>query len=59
MLCKLIALVDPNAVDERAVNMKKLSTFKVIENNNLCINAAKDIGCRITNIGAQQGHTRD
>lgn len=52
LLCKLINLVDKDAVDERAINTKKLSKFKIIENNNLAINAAKDIGCRITNIGA-------
>ncbi|KAJ8606273.1 hypothetical protein CTAYLR_010313 [Chrysophaeum taylorii] len=52
LLCRLINLVDADAVDERAINTKKLSKFKIIENNNLAINAAKDIGCRITNIGA-------
>lgn len=52
LLCRLINLVDPDAVDERAINATKLSKFKIIENNNLAINAAKDIGCRITNIGA-------
>jgi len=52
LLCKLIALVDSDSVDVRAVNMTKLSKFKIIENNNLAINAAADIGCRVTNIGA-------
>jgi len=53
VLCRLISLVDPDAVDLRAINFPpKLSKFKIIENNNLAINAAKDIGCRITNIGA-------
>lgn len=52
LLCRLIGLVDADAVDERAINTTKLSKFKIIENVNLAINAAKDIGCRITNIGA-------
>eukprot|EP00633_Aureoumbra_lagunensis_P001983 CAMPEP_0197286376 /NCGR_PEP_ID=MMETSP0890-20130614/1799_1 /TAXON_ID=44058 ORGANISM="Aureoumbra lagunensis, Strain CCMP1510" /NCGR_SAMPLE_ID=MMETSP0890 /ASSEMBLY_ACC=CAM_ASM_000533 /LENGTH=789 /DNA_ID=CAMNT_0042754655 /DNA_START=78 /DNA_END=2447 /DNA_ORIENTATION=- len=52
ILCRLINLVDPDAVDDRAVNYTKLSKFKMIENANLAINAAKDIGCRVTNIGA-------
>ena len=58
LLCKLVALIDGDAVDLRAVNMGALgraadrkATFKVVENCNLAINAAKDVGCRVTNIG--------
>ena len=53
IFCKLVNIVEPETVDERALNMKKkLSKFQVIENCNLAINAAKSIGCQITNIGA-------
>ena len=58
LLCKLVSLIDADAVDLRAVNLGALglandrkATFKVIENCNLAINAAKDVGCRVTNIG--------
>eukprot|EP00618_Florenciella_parvula_P031483 CAMPEP_0119481916 /NCGR_PEP_ID=MMETSP1344-20130328/10019_1 /TAXON_ID=236787 /ORGANISM="Florenciella parvula, Strain CCMP2471" /LENGTH=665 /DNA_ID=CAMNT_0007516297 /DNA_START=158 /DNA_END=2151 /DNA_ORIENTATION=- len=55
IFAKLVNMVDSEAVDERALNMKKtkkLSKFQAIENCNLAINAAKSIGCQITNIGA-------
>ena len=51
--CAQINMVDSEAIDERALNLKvKLSKFQQIENCNLAINAAKAIGCQITNIGA-------
>ena len=60
LLCRLIGLVDGDAVDERCINFGVLgkagdrkATFKVVENCNLAINGAVDIGCRITNIGAR------
>ena len=53
IFAKLVNLVDADAVDERALNMKaKLSKFQIIENCNLAINAAKSIGCSLVNIGA-------
>lgn len=53
IFAKLVNLVEPGTVDERALNMKKkITKFQVIENCNLAINAAKAIGCRVTNIGA-------
>jgi hypothetical protein len=53
IFAKLVNIVEPDTIDERALNMKaKLSKFQVIENCNLAINAAKGIGCQITNIGA-------
>lgn len=53
IFAKLINLVEPDAIDERALNMKtKISKFQVIENCNLAINAAKSIGCSLVNIGA-------
>uniref|UniRef100_A0A7S2S2Z4 Calmodulin n=1 Tax=Rhizochromulina marina TaxID=1034831 RepID=A0A7S2S2Z4_9STRA len=53
IFAKLVNLVEMGTVDERALNLKsKLTKFQVIENCNLAINAAKSIGCRVTNIGA-------
>lgn len=53
VFAKLVALCDSEAVDERALNLKaKLSKYQMIENCNLAINAAKSVGCRVTNIGA-------
>ena len=52
MFAKLVNLVEPETVDERALNKKaNPSKYQVIENCNLAINAAKSIGCRVTNIG--------
>ena len=40
-------------IDERAINKgANLNTFKITENQNLCINSAKAIGCSVVNIGA-------
>lgn len=41
-------------MDERALNIKKreLNIYEIRENQNLCINAAKSIGCQITNVHA-------
>ncbi|KAJ1454158.1 calponin homology domain-containing protein [Pelagophyceae sp. CCMP2097] len=59
LLCKLIALVDGDSVDVLAIHTTQLSKrvpcakdLRKIENNNLAINAAADIGCHVTNIGA-------
>ncbi|KDO19870.1 hypothetical protein SPRG_14900 [Saprolegnia parasitica CBS 223.65] len=52
LLCKLINLAVPDTIDLRAVNIKnKLNVYEMTENHNLCINAAKSIGCSIVNIG--------
>ncbi|OQS06921.1 fimbrin [Thraustotheca clavata] len=52
LLCKLINLAVPDTIDIRAVNIKnKLNVYEMTENHNLCINAAKSIGCSIVNIG--------
>eukprot|EP00121_Abeoforma_whisleri_P014619 Awhi_evm1s13481 len=51
LLSKLINSSVPETIDERALNKTKLSIFKVSENQTLCINSAKAIGCNITNIG--------
>lgn len=48
LFAKLINLVEPGTVDERALNTKpNLSTYHMIENNNLMIKAAKNIGATI------------
>lgn len=53
IFAKLVNIVEPDTIDERALNNNEtLSKFQVVENCNLAINAAKSIGCRITNIGA-------
>lgn len=52
VFCKLINMAVPDTVDERALNTKKLNVFKMTENQNLAINAAKAIGCQVSCIGA-------
>jgi plastin-1 len=53
LLCKLINTAVKGTVDERAINKgPNLNTFKITENQNLCINSAKAIGCSVVNIGA-------
>jgi len=40
-------------IDERALNKPpNLNPFKITENQNLCLNSAKAIGCNVVNIGA-------
>ncbi|KAJ0403384.1 hypothetical protein ATCC90586_005328 [Pythium insidiosum] len=54
LLCKLVNAAVPETIDTRAVNMKKnrqLNVYEMTENQNLCINAAKSIGCSVVNIG--------
>lgn len=51
LLCKLINKAVPDTVDERAVNTgKALNVYQMNENQNLVINAAKGIGCKVVNI---------
>jgi len=53
LLCKLINASVKGTIDERALNKgAKLNAFKITENQNLCINSAKAIGCNVVNIGA-------
>jgi len=57
MIAKFINMIEPDTIDWRAVNYKKgggLNQFKVIENQNLNISAAKSVGLRITNISAEE-----
>ncbi|KAG2524948.1 hypothetical protein BBO99_00005223 [Phytophthora kernoviae] len=55
LLCKLINAAVPETIDERALNIikktKELNVYQKTENQNLCINAAKSIGCSVVNIG--------
>jgi len=51
LLCKLINYSVPETIDERVLNKKNLSQFKMMENQSLCINSAKAVGCNVVNIG--------
>ncbi|XP_064021180.1 plastin-1 isoform X3 [Pogoniulus pusillus] len=53
LLCKMINFSQPNTIDERAINKKKLTSFTVSENLNLALNSASAIGCTVVNIGSQ------
>ncbi|KAK2941068.1 putative actin bundling protein [Blattamonas nauphoetae] len=54
LLSKMINCAKEGSLDERALNKKKpLNIYKIQENQNLCINSAKGIGCQVINIGAQ------
>ncbi|KAF5741395.1 fimbrin-like protein 2 [Tripterygium wilfordii] len=48
LLCKLINVVVPGTIDERAINTKQtLNPWERNENHTLCLNSAKAIGCTI------------
>ncbi|NXH17750.1 PLSI protein, partial [Bucco capensis] len=53
ILCKMINFSQPDTIDERAINKKKLTPFTVSENLNLALNSASAIGCTVVNIGSQ------
>jgi plastin-1 len=53
VLAKLINDSVTGTIDERVLNIKKINTFQMTENNNVVINSAKAIGCSVINIGAQ------
>jgi hypothetical protein len=44
---KLINYSVPETIDERVLNKTNLSHFKIMENQNLCINSAKSVGCNV------------
>ncbi|KAG7511389.1 plastin-1-like [Solea senegalensis] len=52
LLCKMINLSQPDTIDERVINTKKLTTFKMTENLILGLNSASAIGCTVVNIDA-------
>ncbi|KAJ8357119.1 hypothetical protein SKAU_G00199130 [Synaphobranchus kaupii] len=53
LLCKMINLSQPDTIDERVINTKKLTTFTMTENLVLAFNSASAIGCTVVNIDAQ------
>ncbi|KFO79888.1 Plastin-1, partial [Cuculus canorus] len=53
LLCKMINFSQPDTIDERAINKRKLTPFTVSENLNLALNSASAIGCTVVNIGSQ------
>ncbi|KAJ8409589.1 hypothetical protein AAFF_G00229900 [Aldrovandia affinis] len=52
LLCKMINLSQPDTIDERVINTKKLTTFTMRENLVLALNSASAIGCTVVNIDA-------
>ncbi|KAM4723346.1 plastin-1 isoform 2-T2 [Anableps anableps] len=52
VLCKLINLSQPDTIDERVINTKKLTTFTRRENIVLALNSASAIGCTVVSIDA-------
>ncbi|XP_053290780.1 plastin-1 [Pleuronectes platessa] len=52
VLCKMINLSQPDTIDERVINTKKLTTFKMTENLVLALNSASAIGCMVVSIDA-------
>lgn len=51
----MINLAQEGAIDERALNKPKgktLNKYQMNENQQLCVNSAKAIGCSVVNIGA-------
>uniref|UniRef100_A0A8D3CUQ6 Plastin-1-like n=1 Tax=Scophthalmus maximus TaxID=52904 RepID=A0A8D3CUQ6_SCOMX len=52
LLCKMINLSQPDTIDERVINTKKLATFKMTENLVLALNSASAIGCMVVSIDA-------
>jgi len=51
LLCKLINYSVPDTIDERVLNRTNLTHFRIMENQILCINSCKAIGCNVVNIG--------
>jgi len=53
LLCVLINNAVPGTIDERVINKNCKNVHQQTENQNLCINSAKGIGCVVVNIGPQ------
>eukprot|EP01139_Manchomonas_bermudensis_P010432 Amastigsp_a340456_90.p1 type:complete len:632 gc:universal Amastigsp_a340456_90:2001-106(-) len=51
LLCKLINDAVPDTIHPKAINVRALNAFKIVENQNLVINSAKAIGCNVVNLG--------
>ncbi|XP_075873776.1 plastin-1 [Nelusetta ayraudi] len=52
LLCKMINLSQPDTIDERVINTKKITHFKMTENLVLALNSASAIGCTVVSIDA-------
>ncbi|KAM9787232.1 plastin-1-like isoform X1 [Syngnathus typhle] len=52
LLCKMINLSQPDTIDERVINTRKLTTFTMTENLVLALNSASAMGCTVVNIDA-------
>ncbi|XP_008278336.1 plastin-1 [Stegastes partitus] len=52
LLCKMINLSQPETIDERVINTKKLTTFTMRDNVVLALNSASAIGCTVVSIDA-------
>ncbi|XP_056281674.1 plastin-1-like [Pseudoliparis swirei] len=52
LLCKMINQSQPDTIDERVINTKKLSTFTMTDNLVLALNSASSIGCTVVSIDA-------
>ncbi|KAM8737823.1 plastin-1 isoform 1-T2 [Acanthopagrus schlegelii] len=50
LLCKMINQSQPDTIDERVINTKKLTHFKMTENLVLALNSASAIGCMVVSI---------
>ncbi|KAL6067230.1 fimbrin [Balamuthia mandrillaris] len=54
LLCKLINRIKPGTIDpKKIVGDTEGLIFNAIENHNLSIEAARKLGCNVTNLGAQ------
>ena len=53
LLSRLINVAAPDTIDERVINLQPRNPFHVTENHNLMISAAKSIGLKVINIGAE------
>ncbi len=54
LLCKLVNLAVPDAIDERAVHVEEApNLYQQTANQHLALNAARAIGCQLVNIKAK------
>lgn len=53
LLCKLINNTFEDEISLSKLNLKPKNTYQVNENHDLCIAAAKNIGCSVVNIGGK------
>lgn len=45
-------VIKPDVMKKNKINENSPNVFKIVENHNLALNAAKEIGLHIINIGA-------